>query len=80
MKTENAKSTAQVDAVVIGAVYRTPWEPCGLFRVLEIEPLGTGCGGGPTAFGEFVGDHPCGYKDGSPGRYFVSELAGRESR
>ena len=60
----------------LNAVYRTPFEPSGLFRVLEIEPQGDVCE--PTAFGVFVGDHPHGYKDGSPGRYFVRELVGRK--
>ncbi len=60
----------------LNAVYRTPFEPSGLFRVLEIEPQGNEYE--PTAFGVFVGDHPHGYKDGSPGRYFVRELVGRK--
>lgn len=60
----------------VGKVYRTPWEPSGLFRVVELED--GGIGGYPTAFGLFVGDHPNGYKDGSPGRYLQRELVGRE--
>lgn len=60
----------------LGAVYRTPYEPAGLFRVLEIEHQGNGHG--ITARGVFVGDHPAGYADGAPGRYFVKELRGRK--
>jgi len=65
-----------LDPLEIGAVYRTPYRESGLFRVLEIEPQGNGHGA--TARGVFVGDHPAGYPDGSPGRYFVKELIGRK--
>ncbi len=63
-------------SVTVGRVYRTPWEPSGLFRVLEIEPAANGFE--EAAFGVFVGEHPSGYLDGSAGRYFTKELAGRE--
>jgi hypothetical protein len=64
-------------SVEVGKLYRTPWEPSGVVEVLEIEnpqyPYDE-----PTAFVRFVGDHPRGYKDGSPGRYCVKQLEGRE--
>ena len=66
----------QSDGVIIGNVYRTPFEPSGLFRVLTIEQAAWPYG--ETAFGVFVGDHPCGYPDGSHGRYQVKELVGRQ--
>lgn len=68
--------TKPPNAVVVGRIYRTPWEPSGLFRVLEIEPAWDGCA--ECAHGEFVGDHPKGYRDGEVGAYFTKELAGRE--
>lgn len=71
-----AKVSGMEPTVTVGQVYRTPWEPSGLFRVTEIEAQGTGFGA--TAFGYFVGDHPKGYKDGEWGRYYVKELVGRE--
>ncbi len=59
-----------------GKIYRTPFEPSGLFRVDRL------CLGhsGPesTAFGTFIGDHPKGYKNGEHGKYPVRELEGRE--
>lgn len=64
-----------IEDVVVGKVYRTPFEPSGLFRVMQVEPQGAGFGA--TAFGVFVGDHPNGYKYGTFGRYYVKEL--RES-
>jgi hypothetical protein len=62
--------------IQVGKTYRTPWEPSGLFRVTLIEPPQYPFG--ETAFGVFVGDHPAGYADGSFGRYYSHELAGRE--
>ena len=64
-------------SVEVGKVYRTPWEPSGLFRVTQIEPA-TGFFS-EAAFGEFVGDHPSGYADCTNGRYFTKELEGREA-
>lgn len=60
-----------------GKVYRTPWEPSGLFRVTRVD---TSRGShGEAAFGYFVGDHPKGYKDGQVGAYPCHELEGREA-
>ncbi len=63
-------------SVIVGRVYRTPWEPSGLFRVTEIVPARDGFA--ESAYGVFVGDHPKGYADGTRGSYFTRELAGRE--
>ena len=60
-------------AVEVGKIYRTPFEPSGLVRVLEIESFYPGTSR-RTAFIEHVGNHPHGYKDGSVGRYFADEL------
>lgn len=62
----------------VGGIYRTPFEPSGLFMVLTLEHPNDIYGG--TAFGVFVGDHPRGMKSGTVGRYPVSELEGREYR
>lgn len=62
--------------VIARLVYRTPFEPSGLFKVLEVEPANNIYG--QTAFGVFVGDHPAGMKAGTAGRYPVRELVGRE--
>ena len=59
-------------SIAIGQVYRTPFEPSGLVKVIAIEPPQSGFD--ECAFVEFVGDHPHGYKDGSNGRYFTKEL------
>lgn len=64
------------ESVKVGGTYRTPFEPCGLFKVLTLESPNDIYGG--TAFGVFVGDHPSGMKDGTVGRYPTSELEGRE--
>ena len=58
--------------IEVGKVYRTPYEPSGLVQVIAIEPPQSGYP--ECAFVKFVGDHPAGYKDGSHGRYFSSEL------
>lgn len=55
-----------------GKLARTPFEPSGLVRIVEVEK-GLYCGR-KTIFGFFEGDHPHGYKDGSPARYFLDEL------
>ncbi len=60
--------------VEIGKTYRTPYEPSGLFRVLEVWPANNP----ETAFGVFVGNHPSGYRDGEVGRYFTAELRDQE--
>lgn len=65
------------EPVVVGSIYRTPWKPAGLFRVLKIEPASGGFG--EAAFGKFVGDHPNGHRDGEVGRYPTKELVGRET-
>jgi len=72
MKNEDTKP----EPVVVGKIYRTPWEPAGLFRVLQIEPAVKNSG--ESAFGVFVGNHPCGYQDGTFGRYPTKELEGRQ--
>jgi len=64
--------------VEVGRIYRTPWEPSGLFRVVAIEPARNGFE--KSAAGVFVGDHPAGYKDRSFGRYLTKELEGREEK
>lgn len=58
--------------IVVGQNYRTPFEPSGIVKVIAIEPPQAGFD--ECAFVEFVGDHPSGYKSGSPGRYFSKEL------
>lgn len=65
-------------SIEVGRIYRTPFEPAGLFRVLEIEPGREGWD--ETAFGVYVGDHPAGYRDGSYGRYFSKELRDQSCR
>jgi len=62
--------------IEVGMIYRTPWDPEGLFLVKEIEP-GTR-GFRPLAFGAHVVDHPSGYCSGTDGRYFVHELRSLE--
>lgn len=52
--------------IEVGKVYRTLWEPSGLFRVAVIT--------GSRAIGHYVGDHPKGYKDGQVGAYYAGEL------
>lgn len=55
-----------------GDIARTPYEPSGLVKILEIEsacwPYGV------TACVEFLEDHPHGYAKGSIGRYQLKEL------
>lgn len=67
--------TRPLDKIVIGKIYHTPYEPSGLFKVLDLEE-----GNDPTAFGVFIGDHPHGYKSGTYGRYYTKELIGKEVR
>lgn len=62
--------------IEVGKCYRTPWEPSGVVRVLNVEPSHTIYK--EVALIEFVGDHPKGYKSGTHGRYPSSELDGRE--
>lgn len=59
-----------------GKKYRTPWEPSGIILVNEV--IKDTYPYGDCACGVFVGDHPRGYKDGSPACYPVKELEGRE--
>jgi hypothetical protein len=62
---------------LVGKIARTPFEPSGLVRVLDIEP---GLyDGKKTALIEYVEDHPKGYKKGSIGRYFAHELTEQPS-
>jgi hypothetical protein len=58
-------------AIVVNEYYRTPFDPWGIVRVLE---LGPGFEGREIAYVRFFGDHPHGYKDGSLGSYFADEL------
>ena len=58
--------------LVVGREYRTPWEPSGVVRVIELEDA---CWPyKPTAVVVFVGDHPNGYRSGTLGRYQQHEL------
>lgn len=64
--------------LIPGEIYRTPWDPAGTVRVVQIErphPMN----GKPTVFVQFVGDHPRGMKDGEFGRYFADELRPAEA-
>lgn len=58
--------------VEVGKCYRTPWEPSGIVKVLEIEEARQPFA--ETVRIQFVGDHPNGYKHGSFGRYHLSEM------
>ena len=58
--------------IILGHVYRTPYDPSGLVRIIAIEPPQAGYD--ECVFVQFVGDHPSGYKDGTNGRYFSKEL------
>jgi hypothetical protein len=58
--------------VKVGGIYRSRWWETGMFKVLKIEQ-----GDDPDnaeVVVEFIEDHPKGYKDGSHGRYMVSDL------
>jgi RNA polymerase subunit RPABC4/transcription elongation factor Spt4 len=56
---------------LVGKAVRTPFEPSGLVKVLEIEgPYD----GKRTAFIVYAEDHPKGYRQGDIGRYFAHEL------
>ncbi len=57
-------------SIKAGTIYRTPWDPYGLFRVTAIV--------GDQAIGRYVGDHPVA-RDGDKGAFFVGELECREA-
>lgn len=58
--------------IQVGRIYRTPWEPSGLVRVREVEAPHWLYG--EIIVVEYVGDHPCGYKHGTVGRYLATDL------
>jgi len=57
---------------MVGRHYRTPFEPSGIVKVLEVEF--SEWSGEIYARVEHVGEHPMGYPDGSMGRYYAKEL------
>lgn len=60
-----------MSGLVVGEKYRTPWEPSGIVKVIELEDA---CWPyKPTAVVVFIGDHQ-GYRSGSLGRYQQHEL------
>jgi hypothetical protein len=61
----------------VGDIARTPWEPSGLVKILELEPAGTIYD--ECAFVVFIEDHPNGYRNGEPGRYQLKELRAAET-
>ena len=65
-----ADNTSQF-GIIPGELYRTPWEPSGLVRVLEIEIIR----GHENSIVEQVGDHPKGYKVHTAWRLRVLPIA-----
>ncbi len=57
----------------VGRTARTPFEPSGLVRIIEVEPIDP-LTGRQTCRVEFLDDHPHGYAKGTVGRYFVEQL------
>lgn len=56
----------------VGDVVRTPFDPSGMVKILDIH-IG-GFFDKNLAFVEYLEDHPCGYKKGETGNYFLNEL------